>query len=263
MAAEGGPLFLGAIFRNLEFRRPALNRLHRGEVREELKYPPVTQTGFRETRSTIREGTFETWVKALSDHVGGSATVSGSSDKENMVACEQILTTYFDPDDQHLSESFAVEPIQNYLEGLLGWTAELYMITGLNVANKLEYNNANTSQGQVGGQLGIQDHHTSTGGGFNARVGGGNKHDLEFVVADIVVGYRVNKYRCVRRINPFSKDRKVKDDGVLEGEMLDDEEAKADQPQIHFEAVPILEEAIGPDEVIDGDTQERWVVLKA
>ena len=69
-------------------------------------------------------------------------------------------------------------------------------------------------------------------GSVGANLGHENQQQIEFVVADIVVGYRVSKYRCVRRLNLFRKDRKVKDDGVLEGEMIADEEAKVKQLQV-------------------------------
>lgn len=263
MAAKGGPLFLGALFQNLEFRRPALNRLQPVEVRDELKYPSVPQTGFSETRSKIREGKFEAWVKTLTEHISGSAAMSGSSDDEETVACEEIVTTYFDPDDTYLDDTLAVKPIQDYLEGHRGWTADLYMITGLKVANKLEYNKSNASKGEASGHIDAKDPQTGIGGGVSARVGEENKHHLEFVVADVVVGYRVNKYRCVRRLGFSRKDRKVKDDGVLEGQMMGDVENKAEQPYVQFEELPIPEETIGSDEVVDGNSGERWVVKKS
>ncbi|KAF2685034.1 hypothetical protein K458DRAFT_417140 [Lentithecium fluviatile CBS 122367] len=268
MAADGGPLFLGAIFRDLAFLRPALNRQEntRIKVREELKYTPITQVGFRETQAKIREGSFEAWVKVLSGLGGavggGSANVSRSSDTENTVACEEIVTTYFDPDDKYLADSFAVEPVQKYLEGSRGWTTELYLITGLKVAKKLEYNKSNTSQGRVSGQLASQDPHgTAAGAGVDANLAGKNRHQIEFIVADVVVGYRVNKYRCMRQF--FGKDRKINDDGVLVGEMMADKEARAKQPQVQYEAVPIPEEAAGADKASGGDAYECWIVPKA
>ncbi|KAJ3532758.1 hypothetical protein NM208_g8292 [Fusarium decemcellulare] len=261
IAAEGGELFLGAIFRDLKFLRPALNRANRVEVRDELKYPSVSQTGFRETRGKIRDGKFEAWVKVLSGaDAGASASVSGSVDDENTVACDEIVTTYFDPDGQHLTESFAVEPIQLFLEGSYRWTAELYMITGLKVAKKLEYNRSNTSHGEAGAHVAGRDPHTGSGGGVNAHAGGENRHDLQFNVTDIVVGFRVTKYRCTRRLNLRRKDRRVRDDGVLKGEMMADGEAKAEEPQVEFEALPIPDEAGGQDEVVSTDVDERWVI---
>lgn len=269
IAANGGPLFLGAIFRDLKFLRPALNRLEefRIKVPEQLKYTPISQAGFRETQAKIREGKFDAWVKVLSvlgGDVGGSANASRSSDRENTVTCEEIVTTYFDPDEKYLTDSFAVGPIQKYLEGSRGWTAELYMITGLKVATKLEYNKSNTSQGQAGGQLAAQDPQSGViGVGVHTNLGGENRHEIEFDVTDIVVGYRVSKYRCVRRLNLFGKDRKVKDDGILKGEMMADEEIEVKHPQIQFEGVPIPEEAIGQVEATAGNDYEHWIVPKA
>lgn len=252
IAADGGALFLGAIFQDLLFLRPSLNRLekNRTQIREELLYTPVSQTGFREMMTRIREGKVEAWVKALGGLVGGSSSASCSSDMENTIACEEIVTTYFDPDDKYLTDSFAVDPVQKYLEGSRGWTAELFMITGLKVAKKLEYNKSNTSQGQVGGQITTQDPQGGVAGaGIGANIGGENRHRIEFVVADIVVGYRVNKYRCARRLPLFRKDREVKDDGVLDGEMMAEEQATAKQPQTQFEEMLMPAEAAGSEEV--------------
>lgn len=253
IAALGGQLFLGAIFRDLELKQAALNRLQTNRIfiRQELRYTPVALTGFRETYSKVREGKFEAWVKVLSGTLTGSINASGSSDNENTISCDKVWTVYFDPDDTYLSDCFGVEPIQKYLEGSRSWTAELYLITGLKVATKLEFNKSNTSQGQFGGHFAAQD---PVGGiaafGVDANLGRKDQHQLEFGVEDIVVGYRVNKYRCVRRIS--GKTRGVKDDGVVEGEMMAQEEAEtAHYTQI--DAFPIPEE-------VGEDAQENWVI---
>ncbi|KAJ4089513.1 hypothetical protein NW769_013320 [Fusarium oxysporum] len=244
ITAENGPLFLGAIFTDLNFGRPALNRLHRIEIREELKYAPVSQSGFCETCPRVREGKFEAWVKAFSDYARGSVAVSNSSDEENTITCDEALTTYFDPDDEYLNASFAIPQVQLVLEGSSKWTSVLYMITGLKVAKNLEYNKSNTSQGEVEGQLGIQEPPTGTGAFLSGNMRRENNHSLEFSVSDIIVGYRVNKYRCARRLNFFNKERKLIDDGLVQGEMMDDTEDNAPKPHVSFEYLPLSDEEI-------------------
>ncbi|RKK27085.1 hypothetical protein BFJ66_g15797 [Fusarium oxysporum f. sp. cepae] len=242
ITAENGPLFLGAIFTDLSFGRPALNRLNRIEIREELKYAPVSHSGFCETCSRVREGKLEAWVKAFSDYARGSAAVSSSSDEENTITCDEVLTTYFDPDDEYLNTSFAIPQVQLVLEGSSKWTSVLYMITGLKVAKNLEYNKSDMSQGEVEGQLGVQEPQTGTGAALSGNMRRENNHSLEFSVSDIVVGYRVNKYRCVRRLNFFNKERKLIDDGLVQGEMMDDTEDKTSQPHVSFEYLPLFDE---------------------
>ncbi|RBQ78905.1 hypothetical protein FVER14953_11627 [Fusarium verticillioides] len=223
IAAENGPLFLGAIFTDLSFGRAALNRSNRIEIREELKYAPVPQSGFRETCSKVREGTFEAWVKAFSDYVRGSAAISGSDDAENTITCDEV---------------------QLVLEGSSKWSSVFYIITGLKVAKNLEYNKSKTRQEEVEGQLGVQEPQTGTGAALSGGIRRENNRSLEFSVSDIVVGYRVNKYRCVRRLNLFNKERKLVDDGLIEGEMMDDTEDNAPQPDVSFEYVPMSGEEI-------------------
>ncbi|KAF5645252.1 major facilitator superfamily mfs-1 [Fusarium sp. NRRL 25303] len=244
IAAENGPLFLGAIFTDLSFGRAALNRSNRIEIRDELKYAPVPQVGFCETCSKVREGKFEAWVRAFSDYARGSAAISGSSDAENTITCDEVLTTYFDPDQDYLNASFAISQVQLVLEGSSKWTHVFYMITGLKVAKGLEYNKSSTSQGEVEGQLGVQEPRTGAGTALSGNMRRGNNRSLEFSVSDIVVGYRVNKYRCVRRLNLFNKERKFIDDGLVQGEMMDDMEESAPQPYVSFECLPVSDEEV-------------------
>lgn len=70
----------------------------------------------------------------------------------------------------------------------------------------------------------------------------------------------MNKCRCKRSINPFLKDRKVKDDGYLKGEVMGDEETKVEQLYVEFELVSIPEVATAIEEATAGDSYERWVV---
>ncbi|CVK84422.1 uncharacterized protein FPRN_01948 [Fusarium proliferatum] len=242
ISAKNGPLFLGAIFTDLGFMRPALNRLDRTGIREELKYAPVTHSGFHETCSKVKEGKFEAWVKAFSDYAKGSASYSSSHDEENTITCDEVLTTYFDPDEEYLNASFEIPPVHTVLESCYGWTSTLYMITGIKVAKNLEYNKSNATQGEVEGQLGVQEPRTSTGAALSGKLHHGNNYSLEFSVSDVVVGYRVNKYRCVRRLNLFNRQRKLIDDGLIQGDMMDDTEGKAPQPYISFEYLPLSDE---------------------
>ncbi|KAG9508293.1 hypothetical protein J7337_001857 [Fusarium musae] len=244
IAAENGPLFLGAIFTDLSFGRAALNRSNRIEIREELKYAPVPQSGFCETCSKVREGKFEAWVKAFSDYTRGSAAISGSSDAENTITCDEVLTTYFDPDDEYLNASFAIPQVQLVLEGTSRWTFVFYMITGLKVAKGLAYNKSKTSQAEAEGQLGVQEPRTGMGAALSGNMRRENNRSLEFSVSDIVVGYRVNKYRCVRRLNLLNKERKFIDDGLVQGEMMDDMEGNAPQPYVSVECLPLFDEEV-------------------
>ncbi|UQC87782.1 uncharacterized protein CLUP02_13301 [Colletotrichum lupini] len=225
------------------------------------------QLGFRETRASIREGSFDAWVKILgclgTESTGGSATIAESRDAENTVSCEEIVTTYFDPDDSFLEASFAIEPVRHHLERSRDWTATLYMVTGIKVAKGLEYNRSNNIQGQIGTQAAIDGaHNVVAETSIAANFSGANDHSLEFAVAsDIVIGFRVNKFRCVRRFGFGKKDRKVKDNGLLTGAMMANDNDNVPQEHIKVEALAISEE--NEDSTIlttAGDQAERCVV---
>ncbi|KAF5549963.1 major facilitator superfamily mfs-1 [Fusarium napiforme] len=248
ISAQNGPLFLGAIFTDLSFVRPALNRLDRVEIHEELEYTPVIHSGFRETCSKVKEGKFEAWVKAFSDYAKGSASFSSSNDEENTITCDEVLTTYFDPDGVYLNASFAIPVVHKVLEGCSSWTSTLYMITGIKVAKNLQYNKSYASQGEAQGQIGAEEPSTGTGAALSGNLRRENKNSLEFSVSDVVVGYRVNKYRCVRRLSLFKKHKKLIDDGLVEGDMMDDTEDAAPQPCVSFEYLPLSDEDIGSTE---------------
>ncbi|KAJ0325523.1 hypothetical protein COL5a_007332 [Colletotrichum fioriniae] len=222
--------------------------MHRLPIPEDLLYPSVSHKGFRETRASIREGSFDAWVKILGclgvGSTGGSATVAGSRDDENTVSCEEIVTTYFDPDDSFLDRSFATEPIRHHLERSRNWTATLYMVTGIKVAKGLEYNRSNNAQGQIGAQAAIDGTHSGVAeASVGANLSGENDHSLDFAVAgDIIIGFRVNKFRCVRRFGLGKNDRKIKDDGVLTGSMMANDNDDIRQEHIEVEAMTISEE---------------------
>lgn len=90
--------------------------------------------------------------------------------------------------------------------------------------------------------------------GIGASLGSESGHQVQLAVTDVVVGYRVTKYRCVRRINISRRDRDVWD-GIVEGEMMTDEIAEV-EPHIQLEVVPFPQEAAGADV----EAYEHWVV---
>lgn len=267
LAAEGGQLFLGGVYQDLNILKPAINRreMHRLPIPEDLLYPSVSQKGFRETRASIREGSFDAWVKILGclgvGSTGGSATIAGSRDNEDTVACEEIETTYFDPDDSFVLNSFNIDPVKRYLEGSRHRTATLYIVTGIKIAKGLDYNKSNNTRGQIGAQVAIDGAHSGVAEASTAaNLSGENDHNLEFAVAsDIIIGFRVNKFRCIRRVGFGKKDRKVKDDGVLTGAMMANDNDNVRQEYIEVEALAMGDE----DSAIPttaSDQSERCVV---
>lgn len=245
MAADGGPLFLGAIFQDLKFQRPALNRdaNDRVEVRHELMYKPVTLKDFRESLAISTSASLAAWFRCLTC-VSGSVGVSGSRDANDVVHPKEVVTTYFDPDDEYLHDCFQARPIKEYLAGSNKWTAELYLITGLKVGKSTAHEEFKKSQRHTGlhteGKIVQAD--VKAGGEAKSQATS-EQHSKCKALEDIVVGYRVNKFRCKRRFNSNHEDRKFRDDGVVPGNMMAGQERKAEQAQVQFEAMAFPEEA--------------------
>ncbi|KAI3320649.1 hypothetical protein HD806DRAFT_505782 [Xylariaceae sp. AK1471] len=259
IAAEGGPLSLGTVIADLNFLRPLNRKPFHVKVPDDLKYTPVTQTDFKDTLAKARSANFKAWAKALGLPVGASTNIGASKDLERTVSCESIVTTYFDPDPagKYVRECLAVTPIQDWLEGSDDYTADLYLVTGLKVAKKLRFNKSDSTECHVVAEAEARDPNANViEAGVAGELTAENQQALEFSVDDIVIGYRVNLYRCRRLL--FRKGRKTIDKGVLEGDMMDGREA-GEQPQTDFEVLLIPEELAAREEAAATRTNECWV----
>ncbi|KAJ2987332.1 hypothetical protein NUW58_g4565 [Xylaria curta] len=263
IAAKGGPLSLGTVVFDLRFLTPLNRKPFHVKVPDDLMYAPVVHTDFKDTLARARSANFKAWAKALGLPVGASADVGGSKDLERTVSCESIVTTYFDPDPagKYLRECFAVTPIQDWLENSDDYTADLYLVTGLKVAKDLKFNKSDSSEYHLGAEVEAKDPDANVvDAGAAGEITNENQQALEFSVNDIVVGYRVNLYRCKR--SWFKKTRKTADKGVLEGNMMDGR-GGGEQRETDFEALPIPEELAAREEAAATGADECWVDLSA
>ncbi|KAL8375695.1 hypothetical protein RB595_007012 [Gaeumannomyces hyphopodioides] len=260
IAAKGGPLALGTVVTDIKRLVPLNRQEFHVKVPQSLKYAPVNQTNFKDTLIRARNANAKGWLKALGLPVGASANVSGSKHLENTVTCESIVTTYFDPDPagEYVKKCLAVKPIQDWLDAAKRHSADLYIVTGLKVARKLKFNKSSTSELQAGGEIEAREPHTDAiGAGTGVDVGGRNQQELEFETDDIVIGIRLNKYHCVKRL--LRKERNIRDQGLLDGDMMDDQKEVAEQPEIDFELMPISEEATTKAQAAATGENECWI----
>lgn len=250
MAAKNGPLALGTVVADLSKLVP-LNRGFRKEVPETLLYDPVTQSDFKSTLATVRRLNASGWLSFLGGPANASAAakISASSELENGVECDAVTTTYFDDPDgsAYIKSCLDVKPIRDRLEtsaAARGHAVDLYVVTGLKVAHNLRYNLVKKKENSGELEASAKDPNTQVGGGVGVGGAQEKRKKVEFTVNDIVIGYRVNKYRCVRKW--FKKDWSKKDEGQLEGNMQasgggeDDEEG---QMVTQFEALVDGDEA--------------------
>ncbi|KAF5021965.1 hypothetical protein F66182_6005 [Fusarium sp. NRRL 66182] len=260
--AKNGPLSLGTIVSNLRHLAP----LNRGPFLvnpDGLTYDPVVQTDFKDTLARVRKLNTSAWLKALGLPFGASANIGASDDIEDSVSCDSIITTYFDPDPSgvYAKKCFAVKPVKDALDaGKDEWfdsfrvrSIVLYLVTGLKVARNLKFNNSGTQERHMGGSAeGSEPHTNAVEGGVKADASEEKKHNLQFTVDDIIIGFRVNKYR-VRRI--FGMNGRLKERGVLDGDMQDDQESQSAEPDFEVELIPDESE----DRTANDGTGEVWV----
>jgi hypothetical protein len=259
IAAKGGALELGTLVGDLLKLKP-LNRRDRIPVPDDLAYTPVTHRGFRETRATLREGEFGAWAKAMCvQGVGASAKVAGKKEAEETVSCDSVITTYFDPDIGYTARSLAVRGVNDHLRGVGRHKgAEVYMITGLKIAKKLSYSNANTAQAEANLDVAANLAQAPAEVGVGGRVAGGNQHIVEFTTDDIVVGFRVTRYRYVSE-NLLGTKKRLEAQDFLDGaEMEDDKKEELKQLELHWEEAPIEEEDLAREKAAAG-AEECWV----
>ncbi|KXH37601.1 hypothetical protein CSAL01_05794 [Colletotrichum salicis] len=161
IAAKGGALELGT---------------HIIPIPDGLKYTPVSQGGFIETQSRLREGHGSIWATSfVSQGFGASAGASADDQAQSTVSCESIITSYFDPDDDYLP--------RNYVS-----------IPSTAAARSANFETSATEP-DTGTKLG------ANGGGSSK-----DKHSLEFEVDDIVVSRY--PYKDVSS-SPFNKEKKL------------------------------------------------------
>ncbi|KAL7943957.1 hypothetical protein V8C42DRAFT_327292 [Trichoderma barbatum] len=260
IAAKGGPLALGTVVADIKRLVPLNRGAFYVDVPQELKYTPVEQTNFKDTLSRARNANIKGWLKAGGFPVGASAGIGGSRDLENTVSSESIVTTYFDPDPagDYVKKCLAVKPIQDWLDAAKGHSADLYIVTGLKVAKKLKFNKSSTAELHAEVEAKASEPHTNAvDAGASAGIGGKDHQELEFEVDDIVIGSRLNKYHCVKRL--FRKGREIQDQGFLDGDMMNDQTKEAEQPEIDFELVPIAEESGAREKAAASGESECWI----
>ncbi|KAL7895846.1 hypothetical protein HDV63DRAFT_380779 [Trichoderma sp. SZMC 28014] len=210
IAAKGGPLALGTVVTDIKRLMPLNRGVFHVEVPKELQYTPVEQTNFKDTLIKARNANIKGWLQARGLPVEASADIGGLRDLENTISCKSIITTYFDPDPagDYIKQCLDVKPIHDWLDAAKGHSADLYIITGLKVAKKLKFNNSSTAELHVDVKAGASEPHTNAVDiGASAGIGGKNQQELEFEVDDIVTGFRLNKYHCVKRL--FQKRRDI------------------------------------------------------
>jgi len=260
IAAKGGALELGTVVDSLLMLRP----LNRGEIvpiPENLRYAPVPHAGFTGTRSRLREGHCGIWAKALAFQ-GVSANVSVQHEGEVTVACEAIVTAYFDPDAAYVARTLAVRGVSDHFIGS-GYEDDVYLITGLKVARKLRY--GSTTSTQLAADASMATAAPSKGIQLGAQAGSSanNGNTVDFEADDIVVGFRVRRYAYVPASwNPFSKKRKkLKGEDYLEkAEMYGEGRSDIRELGPTYEQLPIPEEQNAQAAAGEaGEPGERWV----
>ncbi|KAL7948568.1 hypothetical protein V8C42DRAFT_314861 [Trichoderma barbatum] len=261
IAATNGALRLGTVVKDLLELAPLNKKEGDYEpVPDDEIYTPTPQTGFHATRKQLLSGKFGVWAEAMGlSGVGGHASAGGEQSNEETFSCDSVVTTYFDPTDEWVSKCLAAKPVDDYIVGS-GYGKEVYIVTGLKVATNLTFGCEAAQKVNADGKLGFNVSKAPVRGGVEGDINKEKSQTLGFRSTDIVVGFRVNKYRYKKK-SLFSKGRKLEDKMFIKGaEMLDNKAGpvkKLDQ----FEEVPIEEEVLAQQEAQtqEGPVEECWV----
>lgn len=259
IAAEGGPLSLGTILFELKYLTP-LNRKFLVGIPDDLRYKPVTQTEYKDTLARVRAANITGWAKIVGQPMDGSVSAGASSGLERTVSCDSIVTTYFDPDPSgtYFNECLKKKPVQEWLQQSDNGTADLYLVTGLKVAKGLKFNKSSSSEKHAEASVTVKGLSTAAvDAGITGEAKNDKKQELEFTADDIVIAYRVNRYQCVKKW--FSRDRTVKSRGVLDGNMMDDNDSGDQLSETVFIMLPIEEEATPRAQALSDGAKECFV----
>jgi hypothetical protein len=262
IAATGGPLQLGTVVKDL-FELAPLNKKEadRVPIPDDEIYPPTAQTGFCATRSQLLSGQFGVWAKALGlSSVGGKASAGGERSNDETFTCESVVTKYFDPTDEWVARCLAAKPVDDYIVGS-GYKKEVYLITGLKVAKNLSFDSEAVRKAKAEGKAEASVPQAPLESGVEGNVTKEKSQTLGFQSNDIVVGFRVRKYRYKKK-SLFSKERKPEGKSFVKGaEMLDDKAGPSQKKLDQFEEVLITEEVPAQEEAEkqEGHVGEYWV----
>lgn len=257
IAADGGALRLGTVVRDLLELVP-LNKKDADfvPVPAEDIYPPTRQTGFRATRSQLLSGRFGIWAEALGmGGLRGHASAGGERNSEETLSCDSVVTTYFDPTDEWVAKCLAAKPVDDYIVGS-AYAAGVYIVTGLKVAMSLSFGGEATKSGDADVKVGVSVPQAPVGAGAEGNVKAEKTQAIGFKSSDIVVGFRVKKYRYKKK-SLFNRERKLDGQHFIRGaEMLDD---KGSKTPLNFEEVLIEEETLAQEAEKLAATEECWV----
>lgn len=185
------------------------------------------------------------WAKVLGSGIKGSAKVAHKRDSEEIVSCESLVTTYFDPDEEYVKQSLNTQSVQDYLIGS-GFKAVVFLVTGLKVAKQLSFGEIRSKENSGKANVSVAPvPGAPAAAGVSGSLAGGASHSLNFDTGDIIVGVRVTRYRYKNvSILPWKKGTKLVENDVLEGAELyaDEEKDEDERPLYDFEEVPIEEE---------------------
>ncbi|OBR07652.1 Major facilitator superfamily mfs-1 [Colletotrichum higginsianum IMI 349063] len=268
IAAKGGALELGIVVEDLMTLRP-LNRESVIPIRAGLRYPAVTHNGFAESRSRLREGHGGIWARALVfQGAGVSADASAQQEGQSTVACDALVTSYFDPDADYVARTLASRGVDRYFSAS-GFEDDVFLVTGLKVAKKLRYNAAAGSTRAVDAEVSaVVQPNAGAAVGVGAGGAAADEHSVEFEADDVVVGFRVSRYAYVPASrNPFvRKKKKLVGTDYLENARMhgegNREEVGVEAPRATYERVPIEEEeeAAQKEAKTSGGLNELWVI---
>ncbi|TQV98983.1 hypothetical protein V2A60_007325 [Cordyceps javanica] len=260
IAATGGALRLGTVVTDLDELVPLnKNVADFVPVPAEDVYSSTTQTGFHASRSQVLSGQFGVWAEALGlSGVGGHANAGAERNREETVSCASVVTTFFDPDPDWVDACLAARPINNYMVAS-SYAAAVYLVTGLKVATNLTFGSEATKSAGADAKAGASVPDAPVQVGLEGDFKSERMQALGFQSSDIIVGFRVRKYRYKKK-SLFGKERKLEGQTVLHGaEMLDDKPGP--KKLLAFEEIPIQEEILAQEkaENAEATVEECWV----
>ncbi|KAK4443847.1 hypothetical protein QBC34DRAFT_416456 [Podospora aff. communis PSN243] len=259
IAANNGALQLGTVVKDLVELAP-LNKKAAEPVPDDEIYTSTPQTGFHATRSQLKSGKFGIWAEALGlKGLGGHGSAGAERSNAETFSCDSIVTTYFDPTDEWVSKCLDVKPVRDFIVAS-GYKKEVYVVTGLKVATNLTFESEGAQSAEAEAKVEASVPQAPVGVGVEGSVNAKKDQTLGFQSTDIVVGFRVKKYRYKKK-SLFGNERTLDGKLVTKGAEMLDGTARQLKNLDGFEEVPIEEEvrAQKDAEEQEGPLTECWV----
>ncbi|KAK2746241.1 hypothetical protein CKAH01_18218 [Colletotrichum kahawae] len=205
-APPNGMLYLGSIIDDLK-NPDVINEDDLVDIPPHKKHKDVKH-GFTASRSSMKNGEFGIWAKAVGlEGIGGEISASLGRSSEVTYRFDSIETIIFSADIRYIKQAMNKQDVKDYIDG--SGNKPVYIVTGLKIARgpAVSIQESRTSETTTDASV-SQPEVFPVDLGTRTRLASGTSNSIEFKHStDFVIGFRVKKLQYKKKW--FSEDTKL------------------------------------------------------